>query len=149
MYKFITPILTKFKIWLLVLFSVFAITTCAQTAAARTAHVTYGVPSGSNLTVAILVSQTPNFSKTLRAGQQITGAEDLKHLGYVNIPGLLPLHKYYFVAVGWDKNGNRTPFSKSIAYTIPPFKPYVVQALPSISSDGGTITLTIKLLGEH
>ena len=112
---------------------------------AKTATVTYTYNGAETDTVAIVASETPDFTATLSNGGNVVGAMDVDKDNIVSISNLVPGTTYYFSAVAWDINGVMTGFAPELVVTVPAQPPLVFEEFPTIEIDGKTITFSVTV----
>ena len=112
---------------------------------AKTAVVTYTYNGAETDTVAIVASETPDFTATLSNGGNVVGAMDADKDNIVSISNLVPGTTYYFSAVAWDTNGVMSGFASELPLTVPAQPPLVFEEFPTIEIDGKTITFSVTV----
>ena len=112
---------------------------------AKTATVTYTYTGDPTDTVAVMVSETPDFSQALADGATITGQMDTDKDGVITIGNLVPGNTYYFAPVAWDVNNVRTPFGAEMMVAIPTVPPFILTEYPPIAIEGRTITFSVTV----
>jgi len=117
----------------------------AVTAQAKTAIVEYAYTGDSTDTVAVFVSEMPDFELTLQSGDNVVGAIDVNKDGIIEIGNLVAGKTYYFSPVAWDINNTRTPFGASMSIAIPSDPPFVITEYPPIAIEGRTITFSVTV----
>ena len=112
---------------------------------ARTAVVEYVYNGASTDTVAILVSETSGFVATIAAGGTVTGAIDTDRNGSVENGNISNGKTYYFSAVAWDVNGNKTAYTTEKQVVVPPGPPLNITTLPAIEINGKTVNISVTV----
>ena len=113
---------------------------------AKTATVTYTYNGAVTDTVAIVISETPNFTETLINGDTVVGAMDIDSDGLVQIYNLVPGYTYYVSAVAWDTNNIISDFCEEQELVVQAQAPFTIIEYPPIEiEDGKTITFSVTV----
>ena len=112
---------------------------------AKTAVVTYTYNGAETDTVAIVASETPDFTATLSNGGNVVGAMDADEDNIVSISNLVPGATYYFSAVAWDVNGGMSGFAPELTLTVPAQPPIILEKFPTIEIVDKTIIFSLTV----